>query len=106
MATVAFAALAAIVVTPAAIVLLGPRLDSLDVRRLVRRVLRRPDPAPKPVEQLFWYRSTKFVMRRAVPIGLAVVALLLLLGLPFLGREVGLPRRSGAAAVGVGASGR
>ena len=90
-ATVAFAALAAIVVTPAAIVLLGPRLDSLDVRRLVRRVLRRPDPVPKPVEQLFWYRSTKFVMRRAVPIGLAGVALLLLLGLPFLGVKWGFP---------------
>ena len=39
-ATVAFAALAAIVVTPAAIVLLGDRLDALDVRRLVRRLLR------------------------------------------------------------------
>ncbi len=45
-ATVAFAAVAAIVVTPAAIVLLGARLDALDVRRLVRRVLGRPDPAP------------------------------------------------------------
>ena len=90
-ATVAFAALAAIVVTPAAIVLLGDRLDSLDVRRLVRRVLRRPEPVRKPVEQLFWYRSTKFVMRRAVPIGLAVVALLLLLGAPFLGVKWGFP---------------
>ena len=33
-ATVAFAAVAAIVVTPAAIMLLGDRLDALDVRRL------------------------------------------------------------------------
>ena len=78
-------------VTPAAIVLLGPRLDSLDVRRLARRVLRRPDPVRKPVEQMFWYRSTKFVMRRAVPIGLAVVALLVLLGVPFLGVKFGFP---------------
>jgi RND superfamily putative drug exporter len=90
-ATVAFAALAAIVVTPAAIALLGPRLDSLDVRRLARRVLRRPDPAPKRVEQLFWYRSTKFVMRRAVVIGLAGVTLLVLLGVPFLGVKWGFP---------------
>ncbi len=37
-ATVAFAALAAIVVTPAAIMLLGDRIDALDVRRLLRRV--------------------------------------------------------------------
>jgi putative drug exporter of the RND superfamily len=90
-ATVGFVAFAAIVVTPAAIVLLGPRLDSLDVRRLMRRALRRPSPVRKPVEQLFWYRSTKFVMRRAVPVSLVVVALLLLLGLPFLGVKWGMP---------------
>ncbi len=90
-ATVAFCAAAAIVVTPAAIALLGPRLDSLDVRRLARRVLRRLEPVRKPVEQMFWYRSTKFVMRRAVPIGLAVVALLVLLGVPFLGVKFGFP---------------
>jgi putative drug exporter of the RND superfamily len=90
-ATVAFVAVAAIVVTPAAIVLLGPRLDALDVRRLTRRALRRPDPLHKSVEQLFWYRSTKYVMRRTVPIGLAVVALLLLLGVPFLGVKWGFP---------------
>lgn len=90
-ATVAFVAGAAIVVTPAAIVLLGSRLDALDVRRLARRALRRRDPVPKPVEQLFWYRSTKFVMRRALPIGLAVAALLLLLGVPFSGVKWGFP---------------
>ncbi|MFA5711194.1 MMPL family transporter [Mycolicibacterium sp.] len=90
-ATVAFAAFAAVVVTPAAIVLLGSRLNAFDVRRLFRRLLGRPDPQPKPVEQLFWYRSTKFVMRRAVSIGLAVVALLLLAGAPFLGVKWGFP---------------
>src|ERR1700739_2804802 len=90
-ATVAFAAAAALVVTSAAIVLLGSRLDSLDVRRLVRRLSRRPEPVPRPVEQLFWYRSAKFVMRRAVPIGLAVVTLLVLLGAPFLGVKWGMP---------------
>ena len=41
-AVVAFAAAAAILVTPAAIVLLGNRLDSLDLRRLLRRILNRP----------------------------------------------------------------
>ncbi|HET9877189.1 MAG TPA: MMPL family transporter [Mycobacterium sp.] len=90
-ATVAFAAVAAIVVTPAAIVLLGDRLDSLDVRRLIRRALGRPEPVRGPVEQEFWYRSTKLVMRRAIPIGLAGVALLLFLGVPFLGVRWGMP---------------
>jgi RND superfamily putative drug exporter len=90
-ATVAFAALTAIFVTPAAIVLLGDRLDSLDVRRLVRRVRNRPEPVRRPIEQQFWYRSTKTVMRRALPLGLAVVALLILLGTPFLGVRWGFP---------------
>jgi putative drug exporter of the RND superfamily len=90
-ATVALVAVAAIVVTPAAIVVLGPRLDALDVRRLARRILSRPEPGYKPVEQLFWYRSTQFVTRRAVPVGLAVVALLLVLGVPFLGVKWGMP---------------
>jgi len=90
-AVVVFAAVAAIVVAPAAIALLGDRLDSLDARRLARWVFRRPDPVKKPIEQNFWYRSTKLVMRRAVPIGLAIVALLLVLGAPFLGIKWGFP---------------
>ena len=90
-AVVAFAAAAAIVVAPAAIVLLGDRLDAYDVRKLGRRLLGRPEPVRKPVEQTFWYRSTKFVMRRAIPIGLAIVALLLVLGIPFLGIKWGFP---------------
>lgn len=90
-AVVGFAALAAIVVAPAAIVLAGDRLDSLDVRKLVRRMLGRPEPVDKPVEQMFWYRSTKFVMRRSIPIATVVVTLLLLLGAPFLGANWGFP---------------
>ena len=90
-ATVAVGTVAALFVTPAGIVLLGSRIDALDVRRLTRRLLRRPDPLPKPVEQLFWYRSTKFVTRRAVPVGLAVIVLLLLLGIPFLSVKWGYP---------------
>jgi len=90
-AVVAFAAAAAVVVTPAAIVLLGDRLDSLDVRRLGRRLSRRPEPVRRPVEQMFFYRSTKFVMRHAVAIGVAIIALLLTLGAPFLGIKWGFP---------------
>lgn len=90
-ATVAFAALAAIVVTPAAIMLLGDRLDALDVRRALRRMRGRPEPTPLPVEQQFWYRSTKYVTRHAVPIGLAVVVLLGVLGAPFFGVRPGFP---------------
>ena len=90
-ATVALTAIAAVVITPAAIVLLGHRLNTLDVRRLARRILRRPEPVARPVERQFWYRSTRFVMRRAIVIGSAVVALLVLVGLPFLGVRWGFP---------------
>ncbi len=90
-ATVAFVATASIFITPAAIVLLGPRLDALDVRRFLRHRFRRPDPLHKPVEQWFWYRSSKFVMRRWASTGLVVVALLVLLGLPFFSVKWGFP---------------
>lgn len=90
-ATVTFASLSAIVVTPAAIMLLGDRLDSLDVRRLLRRLTGRPEPTTRPWHEKFWYRSTKFVMRHAIPIGLAVVAVLGVLGAPFFGVRPGFP---------------
>jgi putative drug exporter of the RND superfamily len=90
-ATVVFAAIVAVVVTPAAIVLLGDRLDSLDVRRLLRRRPRRHAVVRKPIERQFFYRSTRFVMRHAVSIGLAGVTVLLLLGAPFLGARWGFP---------------
>ena len=60
-AVVGFAAGAAIIVAPAAIMMLGDRVDAYDVRRLVRRLRGRPVPAATPVEQTFWYRSTRFV---------------------------------------------
>jgi len=90
-ATVAFAALAALFVTPAALVLLGDRLHAMDIRRLVDRILNRQEPVARTVEQHALYRWTKTVMRHAIPAGLAVVALLLLLGAPFLGVKWGFP---------------
>ena len=90
-AVVAFAAFAAVVVTPAALVLLGERLDSFNVHRLVRRLLGRSEPVPQPFQQQFWYRWTRFVIRRAVPAGLAGVAFLVFLGLPFLSVKWGFP---------------
>ncbi|SBS76103.1 MmpL domain-containing protein [uncultured Mycobacterium sp.] len=78
-ATVVFAALAALLVTPAAIALLGARIT------------KRRKRAKRPVQEQFLYRSTRLVMRRAVPFGLAVVVLLLLLGAPFAGVRWGFP---------------
>ena len=90
-ATVAFAAMAALLVTPAALVILGDRLQAFDIRRMVRRILNRREPVERTVEQHVLYRWTKTVMRHAFPAGLAVVTLLLLLGAPFLGVRWGFP---------------
>ena len=90
-AVVTLTAVAALLVAPAAIVLLGDRIDALDVRRLGRRLLRRPDPPRRALQQIFWYRSTKFVMRRVVLVSLPVIALLVVLGAPFLGVRWGFP---------------
>lgn len=90
-ATVVFVACAAIVLTPVLIVVLGPRLDALDIHRLARRLLGRGEPAPQPVGQQFWHRSTTAVIRHAVPVGLVGVTVLLLLGAPFVGVKWGFP---------------
>lgn len=91
-AVVVLACAAAVVIAPAAIVLLGPHLDDLDVRRLVRRALRRTStPTARPLERSFWYRTTHFVMRHAIAVTVTVVAALLALGYPFLGAKWGYP---------------
>lgn len=88
-AVVAFTAAASLLVTPAAIVLLDERLDSLDVRRFVRGVLGRPEPVSRQVHATFWYRWTHAAMRHAIPIGVGIIVLLLVLGAPFLGIKWG-----------------
>jgi RND superfamily putative drug exporter len=75
------AGITAVVALPALLAVLGPRVNSL-------RVLRRD---PKPVGEGVWHRIATFVMRRPVPVALAVVALLIVLGLPFLRIQFGLP---------------
>ncbi len=100
LAVVVFAASAALIIAPAAIVLLGPRLDSLDIHRLLRRHRRKggtPDPAaadhagPTTIEQSFWYRIAKFAMRRSILVAVVIVTLLIGLGAPFLGVRWGTP---------------
>ncbi len=91
-AVVSLAAAAAIVITPAVIVLLGRRLDSLDVRKLIRRALGRPPTlAARPIGQSFWYRTAHAVMRNAVAVSVVLISVLLLLGAPFLGVKWGFP---------------
>lgn len=90
-AVVFVGAIAALVIVPAVVTLLGDRIDALDVRRLLRRVLGRPEPVAKDVTESFWYRTTKRVMARAVPIAIIIVSALVVLGLPFLDGKFGFP---------------
>ncbi|MER6569196.1 MMPL family transporter [Streptomyces sp. NPDC001093] len=89
-AVVLLAAAAALILLPAALVLLGHRVNSLDLRRLFRR--RR---APKPAEGTAgtpgttWARAAGLVMRRAPLFALGTTVLLVTLGLPFLGVKFG-----------------
>jgi putative drug exporter of the RND superfamily len=83
-AVVALAALGAVVVLPALLAVLGRRIDSL------RLPLGRRRP-PAEVGTGAWHRIAMAVMRRPLPIALAVVAILLVLGAPFLGVRFGLP---------------
>ncbi|MCW2667009.1 MAG: putative superfamily drug exporter [Frankiales bacterium] len=88
---VLFAALGALLVLPAALAALGPNIDRWDLRAALRRALRLPVRPPTPQDQGFWHRVAVTVMRRPLPLGTAVVALLVVVGLPFAGASFGLP---------------
>ncbi len=75
------AGLFSVVVLPAILVLLGHRVNALTLWR--RSVT--------PPEEGFWHRVATVVMRRPIPIATAVVALLLVLGAPFLGLRLSSP---------------
>ncbi|MGW4717167.1 MMPL family transporter [Nocardia sp. NPDC004260] len=78
-----------LLLVPAALALLGPRVDAFDLRVLLRRRLRRPRPQPVEVTAGRWYRLVQLVMRRPVAAALSVIALLLVLGSPFLSIRFG-----------------
>jgi len=71
-----------VVVLPAMLVALGHRVNAWSVRRT---------GDDRPEEEGFWYRTASRVMRRPVGIATAVVVLLVLVGVPFLGIDLGLP---------------
>jgi RND superfamily putative drug exporter len=85
-AVVAFAAVSVLVTVPAALVLLGHRVDALDLRRLLRR-----GRAVQPVERSRWYRFTWAVMRHPRLVTAVCVLVLALCAVPFLGVRFGSP---------------
>jgi putative drug exporter of the RND superfamily len=75
------AGLFSVLVLPAILALLGHRVNSLVVWR--RSLV--------PPERGVWHRIARFVMRRPVPVATGAVAVLLLLGAPFLGLRLTQP---------------
>jgi RND superfamily putative drug exporter len=78
---VLFAALISLTVLPAILTLLGPRVNSGAPAFLKRRA----DRDARPAASGFWYRLSRFVMRRPIPVATLSAGFLILLGLPFLG---------------------
>jgi uncharacterized membrane protein YdfJ with MMPL/SSD domain len=73
------AAALALIVLPALLTVLGPRVNALAPKRLQRAA----DRDARPAESGFWYRLSRFVMRRPGPIAALATAGLLALGIPF-----------------------
>jgi len=71
-------AVVSLVVLPAALVLLGPRVNALAPARWQRAT-------PGPAESGVWYRLSRFVMRHAGKTAVVSAAALVALGVPFLG---------------------
>ncbi|HEV8420475.1 MAG TPA: MMPL family transporter, partial [Actinomycetota bacterium] len=80
-AVVALALFGAVVFLPALLAALGTNVDRLVLWHRT----------PKEVGEGVWHRIAMFVMRRPVPIAVAVIAFLALLGAPFLRATFGLP---------------
>ena len=74
------AAAVALLVLPSVLMLLGHRVNSL-----APRWLQRSRERDVRTEAGFWYRLSRFVMRRPGPIAAVSAVVLLLAGLPFLG---------------------
>ena len=76
-----FAALISLTVLPAVLTLLGNRVNAGAPKFLQRRA----EADARPDSQGFWYRLSRFVQRRPIPVATASALLLIVMGLPFLG---------------------
>jgi len=94
---VILAVLAAITLLPAALSIIGTRINALPVRlprRRARRVAQPVETSLVEVHYGFWYRLSHLVMRYPVRIFVPVFILLVSLGIPFLGVRFAAPDAS------------
>ena len=76
-----FAATISLTVLPAVLTLLGSKVNAGAPKFLQRRA----EADARPAQAGFWYRLSRFVMRRPIPVATLSAAFLIVLGLPFLG---------------------
>jgi uncharacterized membrane protein YdfJ with MMPL/SSD domain len=76
-----FAALISLTVLPAVLTLLGRRVNAGAPKFLQRRA----EADARPDQEGFWYRLSRFVMRRPLPVATLSALFLIVLGLPFFG---------------------
>jgi uncharacterized membrane protein YdfJ with MMPL/SSD domain len=76
-----FAALISLTVLPAVLTMLGTRVNAGAPRFLQQRAA----ADARPDEHGFWYRLSRFVMRRPLPVATLSALLLIVMGLPFFG---------------------
>ncbi|TLS41559.1 MMPL family transporter [Streptomyces montanus] len=88
-AVVFFATLGAVVLLPALLAALGPRIDKFDILAKLRR--RGPDAQSKKPEEGFWHRLATAVMRRPLPVLTVVLVALAIIVMPFTKASFGLP---------------
>ncbi|MGO8948257.1 MAG: MMPL family transporter, partial [Ktedonobacterales bacterium] len=85
------ALLAALTILPAVLALLGRRVNALSIQGLFRRIFPSRRAATSGEAHGAWYRLSQTVMRFPIPIAVAVVGILVLLGLPFLHASFSTP---------------
>jgi RND superfamily putative drug exporter len=86
-----FALIGALVVLPAALAVLGRRIDALDLRKPLRRLLHLSPPREKALDEGFWHRVATTVMKRPIGAATAVIVILLIAGAPFANVSFSLP---------------
>jgi len=89
--SVVLSLIGALFMAPALIVLLGDKLNRFDIRSPIRRLLGRTDTSSQDVSNRVWERIAGFSTKRPAMVIVVVGAVLIVLGLPFLGAKFAYP---------------
>jgi RND superfamily putative drug exporter len=86
-----FALAGSLILAPALLVVLGPRLDAIAIRRSAARSSGRAVPSDRIAVRNRWFRVAAFATRHAVPVVVIVGSAALLVAAPAVGMRLGYP---------------